>query len=227
MVRDVAGLLAGTQMNVLEWHAWGSPVADVEHPERLVFDLDPDASLSFSDVREAAQEVRDLLQTLGLASVPMVSGGKGVHVIVPLAGDVEWPAAKEFAHGVALQLAERDPRRYVATMSKAARAGRIFVDYLRNERGATAIVPWSTRARAGAPVAVPVTWRQLADVSAANAFSIDAAIEQAAGKDPWPDFFSQAPALAPGDLKAGSGVVRPVARSRARALARRRHIARA
>lgn len=197
VVHDVAGVIAGTQMNVLEWHAWGAPISRVERPDRLVFDLDPDTGLAFSDVREAATEVRDLLRELGLESVAMVSGGKGVHVIVPLAGDVEWPAAKDFAHRVAQRLVEREPQRYVATMSKAARAGRIFVDYLRNERGATAIVPWSTRARAGAPVAVPVTWPALRDIRAANAFTIDAAIEHAAGSDPWPDFFTTRQRLRP------------------------------
>lgn len=204
VVHDVAGVIAGTQMNVLEWHAWGAPIADVERPDRLVFDLDPDTGLAFGDVREAATEVRELLRELGLESVPMVSGGKGIHVIVPLAGDVEWPAAKDFAHRVALRLAERDPKRYVATMSKAARVGRIFVDYLRNERGATAIVPWSTRAREGAPVAVPVSWRALEDIRAANAFGIDGAIEQAAGKDPWPDFFTRRQRLRPAISQLGA-----------------------
>ncbi len=191
IVQDVAGLIAGTQMNVLEWHAWGSPAASVERPDRLVFDLDPDEALPFSDVREAATTVRDLLRDVGLESVPLVSGGKGVHVIVPLRGDVEWPVAKQFAHAVAQQLEAREPSRFVSGMSKARRVGRIFVDYLRNERGATAIVPWSTRARAGAPVALPVSWKALADVPSASAFSIDAAIERAEAEEPWPDFFTQ------------------------------------
>ena len=191
VVHDVAGVIAGVQMNVLEWHAWGAPANRVERPDRLVFDLDPDEALAFSDVRHAATTVHAVLREIGLESVPMVTGGKGVHVIVPLAGDVEWPALKQFAHAVAQLLELREPGRFVARMSKSERAGRIFVDYLRNDRGATAIVPWSTRARAGAPVAVPVSWSTLADIPAANAFSIDAAMERAAASDPWPDFFAQ------------------------------------
>ncbi len=190
-VHDVAGLIAGVQMNVLEWHIWGSCVDDVEHPERLVFDLDPDESLGFDEVRSAARDVAALLEDVGLLSFPLLSGGKGVHVIVPIVPGADWPVIKAFAHGVAHELAAREPRRFVATMSKARRKGRIFIDYLRNERGATAIAPWSTRARPGATVAVPVRWKDLDTFTDAGRFSIYEATEYAQnGDEPWPGYFT-------------------------------------
>jgi len=194
-VSDTAGLLAGTQMNVLEWHVWGAKVDDLEHPERLIFDLDPDEGLAFDRVRRAAETVAELLQRVGLRCYPLVSGGKGVHVIAPVAPDTAWPVAKSFCRSVALRLAAGDPARFVATMSKARRKGKIFIDYLRNERGSTAIAPWSTRARAGAPVAVPVTWKELPGIPAANRFSIAAAAERAADDDVWSGYFSHPPSL--------------------------------
>jgi bifunctional non-homologous end joining protein LigD len=194
-VTDVAGLLAGTQMNVLEWHVWGSRVDDIEHPERLVFDIDPDEALGFDAVRDAAGTIAELLERVGLRSYPLVSGGKGVHVIAPLAGDVAWPEAKAFCKAIALRLATAEPERFVATLSKARRKGRLFIDYLRNERGSTAIAPWSVRARAGAPVAVPVSWPELARITAASQFGLAEAVERAGADDPWRGYANRPPAL--------------------------------
>jgi bifunctional non-homologous end joining protein LigD len=194
-VTDVAGLLAGTQMNVLEWHVWGSRVDDIEHPERLVFDIDPDEALGFDAVRDAAGTIAELLERVGLRSYPLVSGGKGVHVIAPLAGDVAWPEAKAFCKAIALRLATAEPERFVATLSKARRKGRLFIDYLRNERGSTAIAPWSVRARAGAPVAVPVSWPELARITAASQFGLAEAVERAGADDPWRGYATRPPAL--------------------------------
>ncbi len=172
-------------MNTLEWHIWGSRRRDVEKPDRLVFDIDPDEGLDFSAVRSAATDIRDRLADLGLKSFPLVSGGKGVHVIVPLAPRVAWPEVKAFCQGLARSMAEAEPDRFTANLSKARRKGRLFIDYLRNERGSTAICPWSVRSREGAPVATPVGWDELASLPRANGFSLAAAAERAAGPDPW------------------------------------------
>lgn len=182
---DLAGLIAGTQMNTLEWHIWGSRRRDVEKPDRLVFDIDPDESLDFSAVRSAAADIRDRLADLGLKSFPLVSGGKGVHVIVPLVPRVAWPEVKAFCQGLARSMAEAEPDRFTANLSKARRKGRLFLDYLRNERGSTAICPWSVRSREGAPVATPVGWDELERLPRANGFSLAAAAERASGPDPW------------------------------------------
>ncbi len=188
-VTDAAGLIAGTQMNVLEWHLWGSRVDDIEHPDRLVFDVDPDEGLGFDAVCTAAETIGGLLDDLGLQSFPMITGGKGVHVTVPVVPDTAWPDVKRFCRAVAEYLAGREPARFVATMSKARRKGKLFIDYLRNERGSTAVAPWSTRARAGAPVAVPVRWEELGTLPAANGFSLAEAMERARGDDPWTGYF--------------------------------------
>ena len=158
---DADGLRACVQMGTIEFHGWGSSIADIERPDRLVFDLDPDEGLDFADTRRAATFLRDQLGSLGLASFPMLSGGKGVHVIVPLRARAEWPGVRSFAERFARALAQAEPDRFVATMTKAKRHGRIFIDWLRNQRGATAVMPYSARARAGAPVAAPLTWREL------------------------------------------------------------------
>jgi bifunctional non-homologous end joining protein LigD len=168
---DRASVLAAVQMGTIEFHIWGSARDRLERPDRMVFDLDPDEGLGFDRVRAAAEEVRDVLRQVGLPSVPMVTGGKGVHVIVPLKRTAEWETVKTFSRTLATALAERHPDRYVATMSKARRKGRIFVDWLRNDRGATAIAPYALRARPGAKVAVPVTWEELAGLTAANSFT--------------------------------------------------------
>tara|TARA_R110002020_G_scaffold14225_5_gene50380 strand:+ start:285 stop:2915 length:2631 start_codon:yes stop_codon:yes gene_type:complete len=199
---DLAGLIAGTQMNVLEWHIWGSRTADVEKPERIIFDIDPDEGLGFADVRAAATDIRDTLDALGLKSYPLVSGGKGVHVIAPLTPRAEWPEVKAFCKAVAQLLAKHQPDRFVATMSKAKRKGKLFIDYLRNERGSTAIAPWSSRSREGAPAAVPVTWQELADVTAANQFSLAIAAERAKASDPWSDYFERDQSITKAMLKA-------------------------
>lgn len=165
-------LVAAAQMGSIEFHTWGARTDRLERPDRLVFDLDPDEGLDWADVREAAFEVRDTLSELGLDSGAIVTGGKGVHVWLALRRTRGWDTLKLFAKTFAHVLAERAPDRYTALMSKSRRRGRIFIDWLRNERGATAIAPYSLRARPGAPVAVPVTWDELRDLDAANSFSI-------------------------------------------------------
>lgn len=188
-IDDLAGIIAGTQMNTLEWHIWGSRRESVEKPDRLVFDIDPDEGLDFGSVIKAAEDIGKRLKALKLKSYPMVSGGKGVHVIVPIRPEVEWPDAKAFCKDFAQCLAEDEPGRFTANLSKAKRKGRLFIDYLRNERGSTAISPWSARSRQGAPVAVPIAWDELPDLPAANTFSLQSAAARAKNENPWPDYF--------------------------------------
>ncbi|QDZ11597.1 DNA ligase D [Devosia ginsengisoli] len=189
-IDTLAGLIAGTQMNVLEWHLWGSRTRDLEKPERIIFDIDPDEGLDFGHVRAAAVDIRSELGAWGLESYALVSGGKGIHVIAPLRPTTEWPEIKSFCKTFAQRLADKFPDRFTANSRKASRKGKIFIDYLRNERGATAIAPWSSRSRQGAPVAVPVSWDELETIKAANQFTLADAAERAGKPDPWKDYFS-------------------------------------
>lgn len=177
-VDSAAGLVAAVQMGAVEFHPWRARVDKPERPERLVFDLDPDEALGFAEVRSAAVTLRDRLADLGLGSWAVVSGGKGVHVIVPLRRTATWENAKLFAQLFAAVLAEVEPKQFTATMAKKARKGRIFIDWLRNERGSTAVAPFSVRARAGACVAVPVSWDELSRIRTAEKFGTDAARER-------------------------------------------------
>lgn len=166
------GVLACVQMGTIEFHGWGSPVADIEKPDRMVFDLDPDEGLDFEAVKTAAADLKDHLADIGLTSWPMLSGGKGVHVVVPLLPRAAWPEVRSFAERFARALASAEPERFTANLKKASRTGKIFIDYLRNQRGATAVMPYSARAREGAPVAAPVTWSELRGLDNARRYSI-------------------------------------------------------
>jgi bifunctional non-homologous end joining protein LigD len=188
-VDDLAGLIAGVQMNVLEFHIWGSLRQQPNHPHRMIFDIDPDEGLGFDDVKQAATDIRGVLEALGLQSWPLLSGGKGVHVVVPLVPEADWEAVKNFCQDFAELLARTDPSRFVANMSKARRKGRMFIDYLRNGQGATAICPWSTRARSGASCAVPVTWDELPTFKSASAFDVFTAAARAQESDAWDGYF--------------------------------------
>ncbi|CAM4403829.1 DNA ligase D [Palleronia rufa] len=176
--------VAAAQMGTVEFHIWGSRTDRLERPDRLVFDLDPDEGLGWDATRAAALDLRDRLADLGLEAGAMVTGGKGIHVWLPLSRHHDWTLAKTFSKTLAHVLAEAEPERFTATMSKARRKGRIFIDWLRNERGATAVAPYSLRARSGAPVAVPVDWDELGGLDAANAFTMGAVRERL--EDPCP-----------------------------------------
>lgn len=184
-ITDVAGLIGGVQMNVLEFHVWGSHVDELEKPDRIIFDIDPDEGLDFAATRDAAITIRDRLADLGLVSFPMLTGGKGIHVIAPLRRTLEWPEVKEFCRAFADRLATGEPDRFTSNIRKAKRTGRMFVDYLRNERGATAVAPYSTRARDLCPVATPVSWEEVPSLTAASQFTLAAPREA----DPWPGYF--------------------------------------
>jgi len=180
------GLIALVQGGVLEVHTRGSGVDDRERSNRLVFDLDPGPGTGFKDVVEAAREVRKRLRRVKLTSFVKTTGGKGLHVVVPIR-PTPWDVAKKFAHIVAASMAKDEPRRYTANPIKSRRHNRVFVDYLRNSREATAIAPYSTRARPGAPVAVPVAWSELGAIKAANQYTVKNLAQRLSklGTDPW------------------------------------------
>ena len=160
-IADVAGLVAMVQMGVLEIHPWGVRVEAPDRADRIVFDLDPAEGLGFEAVIEAAKEVRDRLNALGLTSFVKTTGGKGLHVVVPVEATSPWKEVKSFAKGVSAQMAADSPDKYLTKATKADRVGRIFIDYLRNDPTSTAVAPYSTRSRKGAPVAMPIRWGQV------------------------------------------------------------------
>ncbi|MBN5086689.1 DNA ligase D [Stenotrophomonas maltophilia] len=172
VVRDAASLLELVQFNALEFHPWGSHAEDPDRADRVVFDLDPGPDVPFAEVKQAASDIRKLLGQLELESFLRVSGGKGLHVVVPLNPGGDWDLTKRFAKGFADALAQSEPKRFLATATKALRNKRIFVDYLRNGRGATAVASYSLRGRPGAPVAMPLAWSELPNLKRADAFTI-------------------------------------------------------
>ncbi|BEV15422.1 DNA ligase D [Herbaspirillum sp. DW155] len=191
MVNDVAGLVATVQMGVLELHAWGATGGALDKPDRVVFDLDPAPGVPWATVVEGAQLVRGLLQEIGLACFLKTSGGKGLHFMVPIRPEHGWDVVKDWAHRVAAHLARLLPDRFIARMSKAAREGKIFIDYLRNAPGATTVVAYSVRARDGAPVSVPITWEELEQGMQADHFQVSTMprrLQSLSRSDPWADF---------------------------------------
>ena len=189
-IDDLDGLIGLVQAGVLEIHPWGAPIATLEQPDMLIMDLDPGEDVAWAAVIEAAGEVRDRLDRAGLASFVKTSGGKGLHVVAPLKPAADWAAVKAFTKKIAVGMAADSPDRYVATMTKSKRRGKIFVDYLRNGRGSTAVAAYSTRARPGAPVSMPLGWDELdqgvgpAHFTVANTPSRLAHLDV----DPWGDF---------------------------------------
>lgn len=208
-VDDLAGVVALAQIGVLEIHPWGTRVGRLDRPDRLVLDLDPAPGLPWPVVVTAAEEARSLLRDLGLTSFVKTTGGKGLHVVVPLRPEASWDALRALAEGVGAEMARRAPDRYTVNPLKSARRGRIFVDYLRNVRGATAVAAYSPRARRGAPVSTPLAWSELSGKTRPEAFTVETVPPRLAalGRDPWADFFSVdqaltsrlATALAPSD----------------------------
>jgi len=176
-VADARGLTALVQMGALEVHIWGALASEPERPDRLVFDLDPAPELDFQATVAGARALRELLEELGLQSWVKTTGGKGLHVTVPIVPRACWDEVKAFCKAVAEELTRREPERYLATMSKAKRQGKIFVDYLRNGRGATFIAPYSARAREGALIAMPIEWDDLSAKFKPERFSVRSAAQ--------------------------------------------------
>jgi bifunctional non-homologous end joining protein LigD len=189
-VNSLAGLVALVQMGVLELHIWGAHRDRVERPDYAVFDLDPDEGLAWSRVVEGARLMRDLLAELGLRSFLKTTGGKGLHVVLPLARRHGWDEVKSFTKAVAEMVAAADPARYTSHMPKAQRKGRIYIDYLRNQRGATSIAAYSTRSRPGAPVSAPLAWDELDSEARANTFTVENLPQRLdrLAADPWAGF---------------------------------------
>lgn len=198
VVRSLRGLVGLVQLGVLELHPWGARADKPDRPDRLILDLDPDEGLDFARVKAAALEVRERLDDAGLRSFLKVTGGKGLHVVVPLARRHDWATVKEFGRALAGDMEADAPGSYVATMSKAKRKGRIFIDFFRNDRGSTAIAAWSPRARAGAPVAVPLPWEDLPSLSRADLFTVESLRRRLGGgadDDPWAEMDSMTQSL--------------------------------
>lgn len=189
MIKDVKGLISLVQMAVLEIHPWGARVDRLEQPDRIVFDLDPDPTVPWADVVAAARETRDRLTSLKLESFVKTTGGKGLHVVVPLSRRHDWERVHGFARQFAEAMASDSPARYTARMAKAARKGKIFIDYLRNVRGATAVAAYSARAKPGAPAAAPLAWDELGPGLGPDRFTVETLPRRLAGlaEDPWRD----------------------------------------
>jgi bifunctional non-homologous end joining protein LigD len=186
---DAAGLVSLIQHGVLEIHVWGARADDVDLPDRIVFDLDPGPGVSWRRVIEGARDLKERLEALELETWLKTSGGKGVHVVVPIARRSTWDDVAAFARTVAYAMASDSPKTYIAKASKAARKGLIFVDWMRNTRGATAVAAWSTRARPGAPISVPVDWSAIDELKSGDQFTF-ASIQELVRKrrrDPWAD----------------------------------------
>ena len=188
-VEDTAGLVSEAQMGTLEFHTWGSRANTLEQPDIMVFDLDPDEGMALTQVRQGVMDIKSILEELSLVSFLKTSGGKGYHVIVPFIPSVSWAAFHDFARRVAEVMAQRWPDRYTANVRKNRRTDKIFIDWMRNGRGATSIAPYSLRARKGARVSMPIAWEAL-DAVAPDAVTMADALAVAGGPDPWRDFFS-------------------------------------
>lgn len=189
---NATALVSACQISALEFHLWGSRNDDLDHPDRMVFDLDPDEDLDFQIVKRAAFDIKALLDSADLPSFAMITGGKGIHIVLNLKRKHTWDEVKGFSGAFAGKIEELDPKRFVSNMAKAKRKGRIFIDYLRNGRGSTAIAPYSPRAKGTAPIAVPVTWTELKTIPAANVFRLRDMAARLAEPDPWAGYAKNA-----------------------------------
>jgi bifunctional non-homologous end joining protein LigD len=184
---DADSVIELVQFGVLEFHPWGATVEQPDKADRVVFDLDPGADVAWERMIAAARLVRKLLNQVGLESFLRTTGGKGLHVVVPLNPGCPWPQVKEFARAFASTMAQAHPMEFIATASKSQRNGLIYVDYLRNSRGATSVASYSLRARSGGPVAVPLRWEELGKLKSGHDFDIRSTPKRLARqrKDPW------------------------------------------
>jgi bifunctional non-homologous end joining protein LigD len=186
-VRDIRGVIALVQSGALEMHVWGATLTDLERPDRLIFDFDPGEGVEWPRVIEGAVAVRERLKAMGLTSFVKTTGGKGLHVVVPIKPQAPWKDALAFTREIAEAMAADEPDRYTTTSVKQEREGRIFIDYLRNNREASAVAPYSTRSRPGAPVATPIAWEELSPALKPNGFTVENLGKRLASlkRDPW------------------------------------------
>jgi bifunctional non-homologous end joining protein LigD len=184
-VDDVEGLVSLVQMGTIELHAWNATVKDVKKPDRLIFDLDPAPDIAWDEIKRAARDVRDNLKKLHLVSFLKTTGSKGLHVVVPFTRGPSWAEAKQFARAFSDAMAKDEPDRFTINSRKDVRMGRIFLDYLRNDETASAVAAYSVRARPGAPVSMPIDWKELPPLKSGAAFGIKDALRRRA--DPWKD----------------------------------------
>jgi bifunctional non-homologous end joining protein LigD len=197
-VAEPQGLLSAAQMNVVEFHTWNAVTGAINQPDRMTFDLDPGEGVDWPQIQQAAQLVHSFLQELGLAAFLKTSGGKGLHVVVPLKPDFDWDTVKDFSQAVVQHLARTLPQRFVAKSGGNNRVGRIFIDYLRNGFGATTVAAWSARARPGLGISVPVRWEELAGLTGGAHWTVASIHERlAAGNSPWNGYEPSRNALAP------------------------------
>ncbi|AHF87960.1 DNA ligase (plasmid) [Rhizobium leguminosarum bv. trifolii WSM1689] len=193
-IGDFNGLVALVQSAVLEIHPWGVTTDNWERPDMITMDLDPGEDVAWSAVTSAALELKVRLEARGLAAFVKTSGGKGLHVVTPLTPKAGWAEVKDFAHSLAESMSADAPEKYLATATKAKRGGHIYIDYLRNGRGNTAVAAYSTRARPGAPVSMPLDWSELNEVSGPAAFTLSNVPQRlkTQPRDPWSNFFDAA-----------------------------------
>lgn len=188
-IDNKSGLISEAQMGTLEFHTWGSRIEELEKPDMMVFDLDPDEGMDIEKVRQGVRDIKSILSELSLISYLKTSGGKGYHVVVPINPSVNWDTFHDFARKVAEVMEQKWPDRYTSNVRKAKRAGKIFIDWIRNARGATSIAPYSLRARKGAKVSMPIFWDEL-DTIAPDGINMENALFRIEGDDPWKDFFN-------------------------------------
>lgn len=187
-IENTSGIISEAQMGTLEFHTWGSCIEELEKPDMMVFDLDPDEGLELSRVRQGAHDIKSILAELSLNSYLKTSGGKGYHVVVPLKPSIDWDSFNAFARNVVLVMEHKWPDRYTSNVRKAKRSGKIFIDWIRNGRGTTSIAPYSLRARKGAKVSMPIAWDEL-DAIAPDGINMKEALLRLEEDDPWKDFF--------------------------------------
>ncbi len=223
-VDDLPALIALAQIGILEIHPWGARIGRLEQPDRLVLDFDPAPGVPWRRVVEAAHTARALLTELRLVSFLKTTGGKGLHVVVPLRPEANWTAVRTFGEAIGAAMVKRDPNRYTVSPLKSARRGRIFIDYLRNVRGATAVAAFSTRARPGATVSTPIGWNELDGKARAEDFTVETVPKRLRSlrKDPWEGFFSVDQAISARTIRALAtlDVPSPAPRQRVRARSR-------
>jgi bifunctional non-homologous end joining protein LigD len=203
---DIEGIIALAQMGVVEIHTWNSTSTDVERPNRLVWDLDPGPKVKWPEVVTAAIAVRDLLETLGLQSWTKTTGGRGIHVVVPITPRLQWDECLALARAVAEALAASNPSRYTTRFPKEGRQSKILIDYLRNNRTNTSVSAYSARAREGATVSMPVSWRQLTARLDPGSFTVLTAPEKVR-TDPWRDYWTTRQKISPAAFKAIKALV--------------------